>query len=61
MDNIYPKCALCGSTPAFGLYDGFRLGKKFVCSGCEEKIVAADINQHQYTIHIQNMKKLLYS
>ena len=61
MSNIFPKCEICGLTPRFGLYDGFRIGKKFVCSECEKTIAETDvIHEMQYQANIQNIKRLLY-
>ncbi len=60
MNNVFPKCKLCGSNPRYGLYDGFRLGKKFICSACEQRIIHADIGDFEYDRNIGNIKKLLY-
>jgi len=61
MDNVFPKCVLCGKTPVLGLYDGFRLGKKFICSACEEKITETKVDCLQYQLTVQNIKKLLFA
>lgn len=60
MDNIYPKCCLCGCTPSKGLYDGLRLNGKFICSDCEEHIMEVEIGSEEYYRSIQNMRAILY-
>ncbi|NLM21268.1 MAG: hypothetical protein GX207_05915 [Peptococcaceae bacterium] len=60
MHNVYPKCEICGMTPYFGLYDGFRLGKKFICSRCERQILKTKAHDSQYQVFIQNIRRIIY-
>lgn len=60
MKNIYPKCALCGGIPSNGLYDGFRLNGKFVCSICEAHILFDEIASSEYRRNIMNIRAMLY-
>ncbi|KUO60484.1 MAG: hypothetical protein APF84_06400 [Gracilibacter sp. BRH_c7a] len=61
MNNLYPKCSICGQTPAKGLRDGFRLANRFICSRCETQIVVTNIEAVEYERNIQNIRKLIYS
>lgn len=59
--NIFPKCSLCGKVPRNGLYDGFRLNRKFICSDCEEHIVRSGIGSLDYYKNICDIRAILYS
>lgn len=61
MDNLYPECSWCGKTPQQGLYDGFRLAGKFICTICEQHLLKADIGTQDYQTNVENMRKVLYS
>ncbi|NLO96862.1 MAG: hypothetical protein GX091_02100 [Peptococcaceae bacterium] len=60
MDNLFPKCEICSLTPSLGLYDGFRLRKKFVCAKCEEIIIKTAFEDSQYQVNIQNIKRIIF-
>ncbi|TCX49000.1 inhibitor of sigma-G Gin [Dehalobacter sp. 12DCB1] len=60
MHNIYPRCSLCRNTPLNGLYDGFRLAGKFICSACEEQIMTADVRTPKYQENLLLIRKVLY-
>lgn len=60
MNNLYPKCSICGGTPTEGLYDGFRLAKKFICSRCENRIVITSMDTLEYLDNVYSIRKLLY-
>lgn len=59
MHNLYPKCSICGDTPTKGLYDGFVLVKKFVCSRCEDHIITS-LDYVQYKENVYQIRKILY-
>ncbi|NLL52647.1 MAG: hypothetical protein GX248_08095 [Peptococcaceae bacterium] len=60
MHNVFPKCEICGLIPYFGLYDGLRLGKKFICSQCEKQILQTKAQDPQYQVNVQNIKRIIY-
>ena len=60
MNNLYPKCSICGVTPPEGLYDGIRLTGKFICSGCENHIIAVAPYTEGYCENVQTVRKLIY-
>jgi len=60
MSNIYPRCTMCGQIPAKGLYDGFRLKRKFICSVCEKRIVTAELGGSEYSDNMRFIRSLLY-
>lgn len=60
MNNIYPKCFICGQAPGNGLYDGVRLNHKFICSRCEEHIVGTNSGTAAYLENICYIKAILY-
>ncbi len=60
MNNLYPKCSICGQTPSKGLHDGFRLAKRFICSRCETQIVITNTEAVEYEHNIQSIKKVIY-
>lgn len=60
MNNIYPKCVVCGQTPNKGLYDGFRLNRKLICSGCEKHIIGSDSGTIEYLENVSRIKEILY-
>ncbi|MGI5901455.1 MAG: sigma factor G inhibitor Gin [Desulfitobacteriia bacterium] len=61
MEKVFPKCQLCGLVPPKGLYDGFRIGKKLICSNCEKKLTGSDVLETEYLSYIGKIKRLLYS
>ena len=60
MNNLYPKCTICGHTPPNGLHDGFRLANRFICSRCETQIVFTDTEAVEYEYNIQSIRKVIY-
>lgn len=61
MNNIYPKCTLCGGNPTNGLYDGIRLYGMFICSGCEQHIIRSENDSMEYQHNIQLIRAFLSS
>lgn len=57
--KVCPKCYICGRLAPGGLYDGFRLSGKFVCSICENKILLADSTDDTYEEMKEAIKKVL--
>jgi hypothetical protein len=60
MNNIYPKCFVCGQTPGNGLYDGIRLNRKLICSRCEDHIISTESGTMEYLENIRHIKEILY-
>lgn len=58
--KVYPVCSICGKPAPEGLYDGFRLVGKFVCSRCEQHIINADSTNSSYQETVEAIKKLLF-
>lgn len=58
--NIYPKCSICGQPPPNGLFDGFRLAGKFICSVCEKQITSLGVSSKEYLEAVNSIKKVLY-
>jgi len=51
---------MCGRIPVNGLYDGFRLNKKFICSACEKRIVTAELGDLEYMANVRLIRAILY-
>lgn len=61
MAIIYPQCSICGLVPENGLYDGLYLRGKFICSGCEKKLVATGPDSANYEEQIQYIRGILFT
>jgi hypothetical protein len=61
LNNIYPKCHICGNTPSKGLFDGFRLEGKFICAVCEAGILVSDMGTQEYQTYMQSIREILYT
>ncbi|MDA8442504.1 MAG: hypothetical protein M0Z55_09025 [Peptococcaceae bacterium] len=59
--NLLPKCILCGETPPMGIMDGVVLRSKFLCHGCEQKILDLDTCSIDYDAIIEKLKILWVS
>ncbi|NLP44520.1 MAG: inhibitor of sigma-G Gin [Peptococcaceae bacterium] len=60
MDKIYPRCAICDQIPTKGLFDGFRLNGRFICSVCEKRIITAESGDMEYLKNMRNIRFILY-
>ncbi|ADY54538.1 Sigma-G inhibitor, Gin [Syntrophobotulus glycolicus DSM 8271] len=59
MNNIYPKCMICGKNPEQGLHDGLWLYRKFICSNCENSLISVE-EQKDYDHTINVIKAILF-
>ncbi|RNC28650.1 MAG: hypothetical protein AWM53_01310 [Candidatus Dichloromethanomonas elyunquensis] len=60
MNNIFPKCAICGENPKNGLFDGIRLANRLICSYCEGSIIASQPDTSEYQSIVNCIKRILY-
>ncbi|NLI91706.1 MAG: hypothetical protein GX434_05715 [Peptococcaceae bacterium] len=60
MNNVFPKCVICGNHPENGLYDGIRLASRFICSVCEDNIIQSNAHTNEYQDIVQAVKRILY-
>jgi len=57
-DNIIPKCFICGEVPMGGIRDGLYIGRKFICSSCENKIVSTNTSDAEYSFFSDKLKEV---
>lgn len=58
-NNVYPKCGICGKTPEHGIYDGFWVNGKFICSECERELVGS-WKEEEYIKALKAVKFVLF-
>jgi hypothetical protein len=58
-NKVYPICAICGNNPEYGLYDGFRINGKFICSKCEAELIGCR-KEEEYDITLKAVKNVLF-
>jgi hypothetical protein len=57
-NNLLPQCLICGTTPETGICGGIRLRKRFLCNDCQDRILAASIDDPFYTQMKEGLKDL---
>lgn len=56
-DNLYPKCICCGGTPEAGIVGGILIWGRFICDGCQESLVNAEIGDQAYDQVMEALKE----
>ena len=58
MTKIYPTCSLCNTVPELGLYDGLYLGRGFICTTCEQRMLKTTPENEEYEWFIREIRVL---
>lgn len=60
MENskLLPVCIVCGETPPLGIIDGVVLRGKFLCTNCENRILAMDLSSLEYEAVVEKIKEI---
>lgn len=56
--KVLPYCYICEQVPERGIKGVLKLGRKFICRECENKIITCDINSPDYEKIIKIIKEL---
>ncbi|MDD2619541.1 MAG: sigma factor G inhibitor Gin [Syntrophomonadaceae bacterium] len=56
--KLLPCCSICGEVPQDGICGVIKLGRKFICGGCEQKILVTDTGSKAYEDLIRLIKKI---
>ena len=56
---LLPRCYICGEVPEEGIRGGIKLKRAFICTRCEQDIIAADVGSSQYRRLLEKIKMIL--
>jgi len=56
---LLPRCYVCNEVPAQGIHGGIRLNKSFICTGCEQRLILAEVGTAHYQKIIEKIKQIL--
>ena len=60
--SLLPHCIICGEVPEGGIMDGIFGQGQFLCTGCEQDIVALDgdaVSREEYLAMAEKLKKII--
>ncbi|NLB87645.1 MAG: hypothetical protein GX790_00210 [Syntrophomonadaceae bacterium] len=50
---------ICGKVPAQGIKGGYLINKNFICTNCEEKILATEVGSPAYQEILEVVKRII--
>lgn len=56
--KLLPCCSICGEVPEGGICGVLKFGRRFICRGCEQKILNSDAGSKAYEELIRLIKKI---
>ncbi len=56
--KLLPCCAICGEVPEDGICGVLKFGRRYICRGCEQKIISCDTGSKTYQEFIKLIKKI---
>lgn len=59
MGILLPRCYFCGRVPSAGIHGGYKIGKAFICTACESKIIGMEIDSPGYLEIMEKLKMII--